>query len=304
MIARLTALLLALSFHCCAPFAHAEDAAALARELVTLKGGYADKKKHFDELRIRAYIPILLKATGKGPAWKPGHANWHDTEQRIAGDWRKHYLDYLARLGRDTNYLWMDDALTREYARQFTTEELGALLAFYRSAPGGTLLALEKEFLGFYPDALVRSLARVMFGNETLSAQEQEWLRAPQSRERRAFVALFEMEAVLIDECARIGDQYVEGSFPAVPQGVLATAAGPIDTLRRKLDAGALAALRAFLQSAIGRKERAFIGAALPAVTPTEEDPARAKEEEAAFYKGLRQLSAQWRELAASTAAK
>ena len=97
-----------------ASFTHAQDAATLARELVTVKGGYVEKKRHFEEIRIRAYVPILLKAVGTGPAWKPGHPNWADTEQRIAEEWRKYYLEYLAHMGRDTSYSWVDGVLARD----------------------------------------------------------------------------------------------------------------------------------------------------------------------------------------------
>ncbi len=306
-------ILAALLFAGCATLAQAQNTATLARELVTLKGGYADKKKQFEEVRIRAYVPMLLKAVGKGAAWKPGHPNWAETEQRIAGEWRQYYLDHLARMGRigpigsigpEPLYGWMDEALAREYARLFDADELGALLIFYGSPAGGTLLALEKEFLEFYPREMVRSLTRVLFGNEALSVREQVLFRSPENRERREFAALFETENMMVDECERIGGKYVEGSFPAVPQGALATAADPIDALRRKLDAATLSELHTFLKSGVGRKERAFIGAAVPAATPAEEDPARAIEEQAAFYKGLQQLSAQWRALAAKTAAK
>ena len=283
----------------CANFAHARDTAVLARELVTIKGGYVDKKRHLEEVRIRAYIPILLKAVGKGPAWKPGHPNWAETERRIAAEWRKLYLDYLTRMGRDTGYGWMDDALAREYARLFSADELGALVDFYRSAAGSALIALEKEFLGFYPGEMLRSLTRVMFGNETLSGREQALFRSPESRERRDFVAVFETEKIIREESVRIGGPYVNPSHPAVQQGAIATAADNIDALRRKLDAATLAELHAFLKSAAGHKERAFLGAAVPTVTPAQEDPARAMKEEAAFYKKLELLSARWRELAA-----
>lgn len=307
MRARLTFVSVWLLALCCAVTAHAQDHAPFARELITLKGSYTEKKKQFEEVRIRAYVPILLKAVGKGPAWKPGHPNWAETEKRIAEQWRKHYQDYLARTGRITSevgYAWMDDALAREYARVFSADELGALLTFYRSPAGGALLTLEKEFLDFYPNELTRSLARVTFGFETLSAREQAAFRSPENQERREFAALFEIDTILVDEVARIGDKYVEGSFPAVPQGSLATAADPIDALRRKLDAALLTELHAFLKSALGRKERAFIGGALPTVTPVGEDPARIKAEDAAFYKSLQQLSAQWRELATRPTAK
>lgn len=284
--------------------AQPQDPASLARELVTLKGGYIEKKRHLEEVRIRAYIPILLKAVGKGPAWKPGHPNWAETERRIAEEWRKLYLDYLARMGRDTSYAWMDDALAREYSRIFNAEELGALLVFYRTAAGSALLALEKEFLGFYPNEMLRSLARVMIGNETLSGREQELFRSPESRARRDFVEMFETEKIIHEESIRIGGAYVAASYPAVQQGALATAADHIDVLRRKLDATLLTELQAFMKSEAGRKERIFLGAAVPTVTPAPEDPAHAMKEETAFYKGLEQLSAQWRELATGTTVK
>lgn len=288
---------------CCATLALAQDSAVLARELVTLKGGYAEKKRQLEEVRIRAYIPILLKAVGKGPAWKPGHPNWAETERRIADEWRKLYVDYLTRMGRDTRYGWMDDALTREYARTFSSEELGVLLGFYRSSAGGALLALEKELLGFYPGEMLRSLARVMIGNETLSGREQALFRSPESRARRDFVSIFESEKIIHEESVRIGGAYVEASYPTVQLGAIATAADHIDALRSKLDAASLSTVQAFLQSDTSRKERAFLGAVVPTVTPTPEDPAHAMQEETAFYKGLEQLSAQWRELAAKSTA-
>ncbi len=118
------ALLLAL---CSTGYAYAQDTAARARELVTVKGGYANKKIDIEELRIRAYIPILLKAAGKGEAWKTGHPNWADTERRIATEWRKLYADYMARMGRDMSFVWIDEALAREYARLFTCSHLADL---------------------------------------------------------------------------------------------------------------------------------------------------------------------------------
>jgi hypothetical protein len=287
-----------------ASFVQAQDAATLARELVTVKGGYIEKKRHFEEIRIRAYVPILLKAVGKGPAWKPGHPNWADTEQRIAEEWRKHYLEYLVHMGRDTSYGWVDDALAREYARLFSIEEFGVLLNFYRSSAGGALLALEKEFLGFYPNEMLRSLARVMFGNEKLSEREQKIFRSPETRERREFVALFESEPIIYGESLRIGSPYVDANQSIVLQGALATAADQIDALRRKLDTAALTDVQNFLNSDTGRKERALLGAAIPVVTPAQEDPVHAANEEAAFYKGLQQLSARWREFAAKPTAK
>ncbi len=299
---------ISLSFFCAA-FAQAQDSAApaMARELVTVKGGYVEKKKLFEDLRIRAYVPILLKAAGKGPVWKPGHHNWAETEQRIAGEWRKHYLDYMARMRRiehDGSYPWMDVVLEREYARVFSANELAALLSFYRSPAGVSLLALEREFLVFYPNDIVRALMRMMTGMDAMSEREQASFRSPENRARREFAAMFELENIMVDECARIGDKYVGDAFPLVHLGALATAADHIDALRRKLDTATLADVQAFLKSAIGRKERMFLVAAMPAVTPSEDDPLRLKEEEAAFYKGLQQLSAQWRELAARPDAK
>ena len=288
-------LLLALG---CAAFAHAQDTAALARELVTVKDGYVDKKRLLEEVRIRAYIPILLKAVGKGAAWKPGHPNWVETERRIAEEWRKLYLDYLTRMGRDINYGWMDDAMAREYARLFSAEELGALLNFYGAAAGAALLALEKEFLTFYPGEMVRSLARVMIGNETLSEREQALFREPESRERRDFLAMFESEKIIQDETVRIGGAFVAENSAAVQRGALATAADLIDALRLKLEAATLAEVQAFLKSDTAGKERTFLEAAVPSVTPAQEDPAQAKREEAAFYKRLEQLSVRWRALA------
>lgn len=298
-----TALCALVSLYCFS-FALAQESATLARELVTIKGGYADKKRHLEEVRIRAYIPILLKAVGKGPAWKPGHPDWAETEGRIATEWRKHYLDHLARIGRDTSYGWMDDALAREYARVFSTDELRALSDFYRTPAGSVLLALEKEFLAFYSNDMLRSLARVMLGTEELSVRERELFRSPESRERRAFVELFEFEIIVHAEILRIGSPYVDANRPLVQQGALATGADNIDALRRKLDAATLAELQVFLKSEVGRKERVFVGAAVPTVTPAEVDLARTKQEEAAFYKGLEQLSAQWRKLAARSTTK
>ena len=280
---------------CCAALAQAQDSTTLAQDLVTIKGGYADKKLLLEELRIRAYIPLLLKAVGKGAAWKPGHPNWADTERRIAAEWRKLYVDYLARMGRDTSYAWMDDALAREYARLFSTEELDALLGFYRSTAGAALLALEKVFLEFYPNEMVRSLARVMFGNDTLSEREHASFRAPENRERRDFVALFETETIFHEESMRIGGAWLAPNSAAVQQGALATGADAIDALRRTLDAATRAEVQAFLKSASARKERAFLHAAVPAATPAQEDAALAKQEQAAFYKGLAELSVQWR---------
>ena len=289
--------LLALS---CATLSHAQETAALARELVTVKGGYANKKIDVEELRIRAYVPILLKVAGKGEAWKPGHPLWADTERRIATEWRKLYADYMARMGRDTSYTWMDDALAREYAKLFSAQELDALLEFYRSASGGALLALEKEFLEFYPAELVRSLARVMLGNEILSERDQAMFRAAEYRQRRDFVALFETEGILNAESQRIGSALVASNFVAVQRGAIATAANNIDTLRQKLNADMGAEVLTFLKTDVARREREFITVAVLSVTPAQEDPVQAQQEEAAFYKSLAALSTQWHALANS----
>lgn len=296
-MARRLIILLLLSLGCTS-FAYAQDTAVLARDLVTVKGGYIDKKMDVEELRVRAYIPILLKVAGKGDGWKPGHPNWATTERRIATDWRKLYADYMARIGRDTSYAWMDDALAREYARLFSAQELNALLVFYRSAAGGALLALEKEFLNFYPAELVRSLTRVMLGNEILSERDQTMFRSAENRQRRDFVALFESEGILNAESLRIGSAIVASNFTAVQLGAIATAAADIDALRQKLDADIRDEVLAFLKTDVARKEREFIGVAVLSVTPTQEDPAQAKAEEAVFYKGLADLAVQWRAVA------
>lgn len=293
---RFSALLILLAF--CSAAAQAQDNTVLARELVNIKNGYAEKKREFEELRIRAYIPILLKAVGKGPAWKPGHPMWAETERRIAGEWRKLYAGYLARVGRGADYSWMNQALAREYARAFTADELAALLKFYRSPAGAGLIAAEREFLGFYRDELLRSLARVMFGHETLPEREQQFMHSRENRERRDFITLFEIENILHEEALRIGSAYVRSNSFLVQLGAITTGASAIDALRRKLDSAALAELNAFVKSELGRKERAFITAAVPTSGSAPEDPAQTAREEAAFYKELAQLSARWRELA------
>lgn len=287
-----------LLFLCCT-LAVAQDAAALARELVAIKGGYVEKKRHLEDVRIRAYIPILLKAVGKGPAWKPGHPNWAETERRIAGEWRTLYVEYLTRLGRDVGYGWMDEVLAREYARVFSARELDALLKFYRSPAGGTLISLEREFLGFYPREMLRSLGRVMLGNDTLTSREQESLRSPEARVRREFVMLFESEKIIYEESVRIGGSFADATYPQVQQGAIATGADNIDALRRQFDAVHITALQEFLKSEAGRKERAFLSAIVPTATPAPEDPVQAMKEEAVFYKDLEMLSARWREQAA-----
>lgn len=282
----------------------AQDAASLASELITAKGGYTEKKRHYEEARLSAYVPILLKAVGAGPAWKPGHPNWQATEQRINDEWRKLYAEYLTRMGRDATYGWMDAALASAYAQVFNAEELDALLAFYRSPAAGTLIALEKSLLETYPREMVRALSRLLFGHETLSERDQAALRAPENRLRREFVELFESEKIFHDEILRIGTRYVDAQQALLQPGALATGAETIDALRGKLDAAMAADVQAFLKSPLARKERAFLGAAFPAATPVAEDPARTAAEEVVFYKNLRQLSLQWRELAAQPTTK
>ncbi len=291
-------LLPALIVLCCCAFAQAQEPSALAQVLVTLKGGYTDKKRDLEELRVRAYIPFLLKAVGKGPAWKPGHPNWESSERRIATEWRKLYADYMARVGRDTSYIWIDAALAREYARLFSVTELNALLAFYGSDAGIALIALEKTFLDFYPENMVRSLTRVMLGNDALSEREQAAFRSPQNRERREFAVLLESEAILYEESLRIGGAFVAANSSVVQQGALATAADEIDALRQKLDAATLTKVRAFLKTDTAQKEREFLKVTVRTATPAQEDAAVTQQEEAAFYKSLAELSARWRALA------
>ena len=295
-----TLVLLAL---CVSGSVFAQDTLPLAQELITVKGGYADKKKDLEELRVRAYIPILLKAVGKGAAWKPGHPNWEATEKRINVEWRKLYADYMAGMGRDAGFAWMDEALAREYVRLFSDEELNTLLNFYKSPPGTALIALEKRFLVFYPAELVQSLSRVMIGYDALSAREQAAFRSPQNRERREFVVMFESEMLLSEESLRIGGTFIAENSNAVQQGALATAADEVDALRGKVDAATLTAMQTFLKTETARKERDFLLVAVPTATPAQEDPAQAKQEETAFYKALAALSAQWRAVAANASA-
>ncbi len=304
-------LLPALLALCCLTHAHAQAQAEAeadpplpqAQELVTLKGGYADKKRDLEELRIRAYIPILLKAVGRGAAWKPGHANWAEMERRIALEWRALYAGYMARMGRDTGFAWIDEALAREYARLFSAGELDVLLTFYRAPAGETLVALEKTFLDFYPAELTRSLSRVMLGNDTLTAQETAAFRSPENRVRREFALLFESETILYEESLRIGGNFVAENSNVLQQGAVATAAARMDALRATLEPAVLAEIQAFLKTAAARKDRAFLAVAVHTVTPAQEDPTLAKQEAAAFYKDLAALSAQWR-AAAGTAAE
>ena len=266
-----------------------------AQELITLKGGYADKKRDLEELRIRAYIPILLKAVGPSATWKPGHPNWAPMEQRIAVEWRALYAGYMARMGRDTTFAWIDEALAREYARLFTAHELAALQAFYRSPAGEALVALEKQFLAFYPAELVRSLSRVMIGSNALSERETAAFRSPENRARRAFALLFESDTMLYEESLRIGGNFVAANSNVLQQGAVATAAESLDALRATLAPALLAEIQAFLKTEAAQKDREFLAVAVQTAIPAGEDAALAKQEEAAFYKGLAALSAQWR---------
>ncbi len=279
--------------------AQVQDTLPLAQELVALKGGYIDKKRDVEELRIRAYIPFLLKAVGKGPAWKPGHPNWESTRQRIATEWRQLYADHMARMRRDVSFVWIDDALAREYARLFSAHEIHTLLHFYRSAPGAQLLALEKAFIDIYPAELVRSLTRVMLGGDVLSATENAALRSPENHQRRDFVLLFESEKLLHDESLRIGGAFIAPHAAEVRHGALATGASPLDALRQKFEATTTQpAILAFLKTELSLKEREFLAQAVLTVTPTQEDPVAAKQEAAAFYQRLAIRAAQWRALA------
>ena len=278
---------------------HAQDRLPLAQELITQKTGYADKKRDIEELRVRAYIPLLLKAVGKGSTWNPQHPNWAATEKRINVEWRKLYADYLARMGREAGFAWIDEALAREYAQRFTVDELTALLAFYRSSAGTALIELEKNFLLFYPAELTRALSRVMIGNDTLSAPETAAFRSPENRLRREFVVLFESETILYEESLRIGGNFVAANSSFVQLGAVATAAAEIDALRQKFTPEMRTQVLAFLKTDAALKEREFLALALRIAAPAGEDAVLAKQEEAAFYKGLAELSAQWRAAAA-----
>lgn len=292
--------LLTLLFLCLANATQAQETLALSQELITTKSGYTDKKRDLEELRVRAYIPVLLKAVGKGPTWNPQHPNWAAMEKRINAEWRKLYADYLARMGRDAGFGWIDEALAREYAQRFTAEELTALLTFYRSPAGVALIELEKTFLVFYPAELTRALSRVMIGVDVLSTQEQAAFRSPDNRLRREFVVLFESETILYEESLRIGGNFVAANSGFVQLGAVATAAAEIDALRQKLTPEIRAEVLAFLKTDAALKEREFLALALRIAAPAGEDTALAKQEEAAFYKELAELSAQWRTAAAA----
>ena len=206
---------------------YAQDNLTLARELIDLKGGYVEKKRLLEDARLQAYVPILLKAVGKGQDWKPSHANWKSVESRIASDWMQLNAEYLRSLGRDPAYDWFDNALTRDYAQAFTGSELRQLAGFYRSTAGRTLLDLERKLLGFYPASMVRAFALSMVSTETLSGRESELFNSPLSRIRRDFVRLFETEAIIREESFRAGGTYAEASYPTVQQASLQTGSMP-----------------------------------------------------------------------------
>ena len=277
----------------------AQETAALALELVQVKGGYIAKKHLLEEMRLRAYVPLMLKAVGKGPEWNPAHPRWQTVESHIVKDWFALNAEYARSLGRDPDYHWFDAALAREYARAFDAGELRELIAFYREPAGRLLLELELELLAFYPESMVKALALAMVSNETLSGRQQELFRSPESRARRDFVTLFETEAIIRQESVRVGGSYVEASYPTVQQGALAIAAERIDALRARFTAQVQQALKAFLSGATGRKERAFVSATVPVALPAPEDPVAAMAQETAFFKKLEAMTAQWRSLAA-----
>ena len=278
---------------------YAQDNLTLARELIDLKGGYVEKKRLLEDARLQAYVPILLKAVGKGQDWKPSHANWKSVESRIASDWMQLNAEYLRSLGRDPAYDWFDNALARDYAQAFTGSELRQLAGFYRSTAGRTLLDLERKLLGFYPASMVRAFALSMVSTETLSGRESELFNSPLSRIRRDFVRLFETEAIIREESFRAGGTYAEASYPTVQQGAIAIAADRIDALRELLPPAQRASIEDFLASAPGRKERVFLARTTPVTLPAPEDPVMAMEKETAFYTKLGELTAQWQALAA-----
>ncbi len=277
----------------------AQDGITLARELIGLKGGYVGKKRLLEDARLQAYVPILLKAVGRGQDWKPSHPNWKSVESRIAEDWMRLNAEYQRSLGRDPAYDWFDSALARDYAQAFTEDELRQLAGFYSSAAGRTLLDLERELLDFYPASMVRAFVLSMIGTETLSGRESESFNSPQSRIRRDFVRLFESETIIREESVRAGGAYAEASYPAVQQGAIAIAADRIDALRARLQSAQRASIEDFLASATGRKERAFLARTAPVTLPAPEDPVIAREKETEFYNKLEKLTAQWRALVA-----
>lgn len=279
--------------------AFAQDNLALARELIALKGGYIEKKRLLEDARLQAYVPILLKAVGRGQDWKPSHPNWKSVESRITRDWMQLNAEYLRSLGRDPAYDWIDRALARDYAQAFSENELQQLAGFYRSAAGRTLLDLERRLLAFYPASMVRAFVQSMIATEPLSDRESELFKSPDSRIRRDFVRLFESEAIIREESVRAGGAYAEANYPAVQQGAIAIAADRIDALRSLLQSAQRIAIEEFIASAPGRKERAFLARTAPVTLPAPEDPMLARDMETRFYKKLEDLTAEWRALAA-----
>lgn len=279
--------------------ASAQDNLVLARELIDLKGGYVEKKRLLEDARLKAYVPILLKAVGKSQDWKPSHPEWKSVEGRITSDWMQLNAEYQRSLGRDPTYDWFDNALARDYARAFTANELRQLAGFYRSAAGRTLLHLERRLLNFYPAGMVRAFALSMAGTDTLSSRESELFNSPLSRTRRDFVRLFETEAIIREESFRTGGAYAEASYPAVQQAAIAIVADRIDALRELLPPAQRTAIEDFLASAPGGKERVFLARTTPVILPAPEDPVMAMEKETEFYAKLGKLTAQWQALAA-----
>lgn len=282
-----------------ATLAHAQDTRLLAAELISAKGGYIAKKRQLEDMRLQAYVPILLRAVGKGPQWNPSHAKWRALEQRITTDWLRLNDDYARRLGRDPSYDWFDHALAGEYAKAFSPEELQALTTFHSSAAGRSLLGLERELLMFYPVQMVGALGRALGLNEPLSGDARNLFQSPESRARRDFLNLFETEAIIREEGFRVGGAYVQASYPTILQSAIAAAALRIDDLRARLTTAHQSSVIAFINSSLGRKEREFLSRATPVVLPAPEDPKFAMEQESAFYENLATLTAQWKKMAA-----
>lgn len=270
-----------------------------ATELIAGKGGYVEKKRLLEDMRLRAYVPILLRAVGKGSQWNPSHPRWRTTELRITADWLKLNDDYARSLGRDPSYAWFDNALAREYSAAFSADELAILKEFHGSSAGRALLDLERELLTFYPGEMVLALARAMGLNEPLSGQAQDLFQSPESRARRDFLALFETDVIIREEALRLGGAYVQASYPTIQQSAIAAAAPRIDELRARLTAGHRISVVTFINSELGRRERAFLGRAAPVALSAPEDPRFAMEQESAFYANLAKISAQWKTFAA-----
>jgi hypothetical protein len=279
------------------------EATTLARELVQVKGGYIAKKRLLEEMRLRAYVPLMLKAVGKGPQWNPTHPRWRAVEKRITEDWFGLNAAYLRSLGRDLSYVWIDDALAREYVRTLSVDELLELIAFYRAPAGIHLLKLELDLLAIYPASMVRALTLAMIATETLSGREQELFKSPESRLRRDFVSLFEIEAIIRQESVRTGGAYVEASYPTVQQGALAIAADRIDALRARMPLEVHSAVTTFLSGRAARKERALLASVLPVALAAPEDPVLAVQQETEFFKNLAAKTAEWRRMAEFNAA-